>query len=114
MSIHAPGELSDHLPLKPLDLGILVVLSRGAEYGYRIVKELAEPEAGGIRLSPSNLYTVLDRMERAGLVADEGRRIQEDRPPRRFFGITPVGRAVLEAELARVRAVLRAAGSADA
>ena len=113
MSLHAPGALSDHLPLKPLDLGILIVLARGADYGYQIVRQLAEPEAGGIRLSPSNLYTVLDRMERAGLVEDLGRRPQEDRPPRRFFGITALGRAVLEAELVRMRAVVRAAGVGD-
>ena len=113
MSVHTPGQLSDHLPLKPLDLGILIVLARGPDYGYQIVRQLAEPEAGGIRLSPSNLYTVLDRMERAGLVEDQGRIPQGDRPPRRFFGITGLGASVLEAELVRMRAVVRAAGSGD-
>ncbi len=109
-----PGDLASHLPVKPLDLGILIVLERGRDYGYQIVKRVAEPAAGGLRLSPSNLYHVLDRMIRDGLVEDLGREARDDGPPRRFFGITPLGRAVLDAELARVRAVVRAAGTADA
>ena len=109
MSIHTPGHLSQHLPLKPLDLGILIVLDRGAEYGYEIVKRVAEAEAGGLRLSPSNLYNVLDRMVRDGLVEDRGREARKDGPPRRFFAITPLGREVLEAEMVRVREIVRAA-----
>ncbi len=108
MSVHTTGDLSDHLPLKPLDMGILVVLSERADYGYQIVKRIQRPEAGGLRLAPSNLYNVLDRMIRTGLVEDLGRESRADGPPRRFFGISALGRDVLAAEMVRVGAVLRA------
>jgi DNA-binding PadR family transcriptional regulator len=104
---------SAHLPLKPLDFGILLVLSKGEEYGYQIVKRVAEAGAGGVTLAPSNLYNVLERMIQAGLVEDRGRRAQEGRPPRRYYGITGLGRLVAAAEAARLREVLRYAGELD-
>jgi PadR family transcriptional regulator PadR len=99
--------MESHLPLKPLDLGILLVLADADEYGYAIVKQLARREYGAITLAPSNLYTVLDRMIDADLVEGRGRKEQGGRPARRYFGITALGRRVLAAEAARLRAVVR-------
>ena len=107
---NAPPE---HLPLKPLDFSVLLVLVEHEEYGYQIVKRIAEVEVGEIRLAPSNLYNVLDRMIEAGLVEDRGRRSQDDRPPRRYYGITPLGRQVVSAEAARLREVVRLADRLD-
>jgi len=102
-----------HLPLKPLELSVLLVLAEGEEYGYRIVKRIAEREAGGIRLAPSNLYHVLDRMIDAGLVVDRGRRAEGDRPPRRYYGVSELGLEVLSAEASRLESVLRTAARLD-
>lgn len=96
-----------HLPLKPRDFAILLVLSDADEYGYEIVKRIAHPEYGGITLAPSNLYTVLDRMIDSALVEGRGRRKEGGRPARRYFGITVLGRRVLAAEAQRLRAVVR-------
>ena len=103
------GSISDHLPVKPLDFSVLLVLVEREEYGYQIVKRIAEVDAGEIRLAPSNLYNVLDRMIAAGLVEDRGRRTQDDRPPRRYYGITALGRQVVSAEAARLQALVRSA-----
>lgn len=111
MSVRATGDLGDYLPLKPLDLAILSVLSGGDEYGYQIVKRVADPRAGGLKMSPSNLYHVLDRMIRSGLVVDRGREPRDDGPPRRFYGITPLGRTALSAELARLRTLIDGLGT---
>jgi DNA-binding PadR family transcriptional regulator len=99
--------LDEHLPMKPLEFSVLLVLAEGALHGYGIVKRLAEGDAGGIRLAPSNLYHVLDRMITAGLVretssAGEG----ADAIRRRFFGITALGRAVVRAEAQRLQQAL--------
>jgi DNA-binding PadR family transcriptional regulator len=105
------SELHDHLPLKPLDLSVLLVLAQGPEYGYGIVKRIAEAEVGAIRLAPSNLYYVLDRMMEAGLVEvaedvkDE--RAGDDR--RRYYRITPWGQRVARAEADRLTEVVRTA-----
>jgi PadR family transcriptional regulator PadR len=106
-------DVSSQLPLKPLDFSVLLVLVEGDEYGYRIVKRIADEDLGGIRLAPSNLYHVLNRMIEAGLVEDRGRRAQDDRPPRRYYGITTLGRRVVAAEAARLEGVVRAAARLD-
>jgi len=106
-------DVEGHLPVKPLDFAVLLVLSEGEEYGYRIVQAIAEEAAGGIRLAPSNLYNVLDRMITAGLVEDRGRRAEGDRPPRRYYGITALGRRVATAEAARLAEVMRSVERLD-
>ena len=54
-------------------------------------------------------YNVLDRMIEAGLLEDRGRRAQDDRPPRRYYGISALGREVVAAEATRLQAILRSA-----
>jgi DNA-binding PadR family transcriptional regulator len=103
----------DHRPLRPLDFSVLLVLAEQEDYGYQIVKRIAKADAGGVRLAPSNLYNVLDRMMDAGLVQDLGQRTQEARPARRYYGITELGRAVVSAEAQRLEAVVRSAGRLD-
>ena len=113
MTPRSPGTVAEHLPLKPLDFSVLLVLVEDEEYGYQMVKRIAETRAGEIRLAPSNLYNVLDRMIEAGLVEDRGRRSQDDRPPRRYYGITALGRRVVSAEASRLQAVVRSAARLD-
>lgn len=106
------SEPADHLPLKALDLSVLMVLAQGPEYGYGIVKRIAESDLGSIRLAPSNLYYVLDRMMRAGLVEEaedhDGDGDEDDR--RRYYRITSLGRRVAAAEADRLAEVVRTAG----
>ena len=107
------NDISKLLPLKPLDFSVLLVLAEDEEYGYQIVKRIAEADAGGISLAPSNLYNVLDRMIAAGLVEDRGRRSQDARPPRRYYGITALGRDVVSAEAGRLQELVRSAARLD-
>lgn len=100
---------SGHRPLKPLDFSVLLVLAQQEDYGYRIVQRIAEPEAGGVRLAPTNLYNVLDRMIDAGLVQDLGTRREGSRPVRRYYGITDLGRERVAAEARRLAVVLASA-----
>jgi DNA-binding PadR family transcriptional regulator len=105
--------IETHLPLKPLDFSVLLVLSEGDDYGYGIVKRIARRESGGIRLAPSNLYYVLDRMVGAGLVEElppEAQEAGEDADERRrYYRITALGRSVAAAEAHRLTAVLETA-----
>ena len=89
--------------MKPLEFSILLVLAEGPEYGYGIVKRIAEAGAGGIRLAPSNLYYVLDRMLGAGLVAEAAAPAERaGGAGRQYYGITAEGRRALAAEAARL------------
>lgn len=106
--------IAEHLPLKPLDFSILLVLARQDSYGYGIVQAIAERSAGGVRLAPGNLYPVLDRMIQAGLIREAGRRSRAgDDRRRRYYAITPLGRRIAEAEAERLRAMVGTAQDLD-
>jgi DNA-binding PadR family transcriptional regulator len=104
---------SDSLPLSALDLQVLLVLSDSDLYGYAIMKAV-EAQSGGV-LSPEigSLYRVLSRLTDLGWVVEtdtpaqpaEGHRGK----PRRYYGITELGRAVARSELQRLREVVRRA-----
>jgi DNA-binding PadR family transcriptional regulator len=100
--------VEDHLPLKPLEFSILVALAEAEHYGYSLAKRIAEESGGGIRLPPSNLYHVLDRLIDAGLIqTTDGSDPRDVR--RRYFALTPLGRRVATAETQRLHSVLATA-----
>lgn len=83
---------------------MLLALAGGDSYGYRIVKEIRERSDGRIDLLPGNLYSVLRRMERDGLIARSARRKpSEGGPARAYYRITTLGRQVTAAEAERLK-----------
>ena len=98
------------LPLSAIDFMLLVVLLGGESYGYDIVKEMRERSGGQIDLLPGNLYAVLRRMERNGLIERSGRRSPGGGgPARAYYAITPLGREVAAAEAARLKRLVETA-----
>lgn len=93
---------TDHLPLAPRDLMILAVLAEGPVHGYGLIKAVEERSSSGVLLDPANLYRVLRRMRTLGWIeeADDA----EER--RRTHRITPDGRSILSAEVARLERLL--------
>lgn len=100
-----------HLPLKPVDLHLLLALSQEELHGYGLVQAIEASTDGLIRLDPGNLYRVIKRLLAEGLVAQsEGRRrARDDRDDdrRRYYRLTALGRRVLAAELQRLATVVR-------
>ncbi|MEV8254427.1 PadR family transcriptional regulator [Rhodoglobus sp. NPDC076762] len=80
---------------------ILTALSAGARHGYAILNEVAELSDGAMKLRVTTLYASLERLERQSHVRATGDEIVEGRA-RRYYEITDVGRAQLEAEAARL------------
>jgi DNA-binding PadR family transcriptional regulator len=98
-----------HLPLKPVDLQLLLALAGGERHGYGLVQAIADATDALIQLDPGNLYRVVKRLLADGLVAESGAR---DAPElgharRRYYRITPLGARVLAAELRRLEALVR-------
>jgi DNA-binding PadR family transcriptional regulator len=98
----------DHLPLKPLDLEILLALADGEQHGYGLVQAIAEHTGGLLVLDPGNLYRVIKRLLADGLIAEAGQRAAADAEGerRRYYRLTPLGGRVLAAELERLRALV--------
>ena len=83
---------------------VLAILAEGDSYGYAIIQRVRELSGGRIEWTDGMLYPVLHRLERLGHVearwetADTGRR-------RKYYRITPGGRAQLEEERRQWQAV---------
>ncbi len=104
-------------PLTPATFHILVSVAQGPAHGYRIKRVVEERTGGAVQLGAGTLYAGIRRMVREGL-------IEETEPPEdagedagavepssrwRFYEITDLGSDVLEREVARLEADLRAA-----
>lgn len=100
----------DFLPLKPVDLQILLALSETELHGYGLTQAIARQTEGVVTLEPGNLYRVVKRQLAEGLVAESDLRVADDSGERRrYYRITPLGSRVLAAELSRLRQVLASA-----
>jgi DNA-binding PadR family transcriptional regulator len=97
--------------LRRVELEILLALADDERHGYAIMQEAAERTAGALRLDPGTLYRALERMRKAGLVAESARRPDPaaDDERRRYYRITPLGRRAARAEMERLEDLLRAA-----
>lgn len=99
------------LPLKPVELLILTMLTAGERHGYGIRQDIIEHTDGAVRLEAGNLYRSIRRLLAEGLVEDSGRRPAADLDDerRRYYRLTAFGRRVLAAEMLRLRALVRLA-----
>ncbi len=100
-------------PLTPATFHILLSLMEQPAHGYHIKRMVEERTNGAVRLGAGTLYAGIRRMTNDGL-------IEETDPPEdggevepgsrwRFYAITPRGREILEAEIARLESDLEAA-----
>jgi DNA-binding PadR family transcriptional regulator len=96
------------LPLKPVDLQLLLSLAESERHGYGLVQAIAERTDGLVSLEPGNLYRVIKRLLADGLVCETDRRAvpELDDERRRYYRITPLGGRVLAAEIARLQALV--------
>ena len=100
-----PAAASNLLPLKPVDLEILLALADGDRHGYGLVQAVEQHTDGLVVLDPGNLYRVIKRLLDAGLVTEAGRNVSNEAggKRRKYYAITALGERVLVAELERLR-----------
>ncbi|HXV59829.1 MAG TPA: helix-turn-helix transcriptional regulator [Vicinamibacteria bacterium] len=91
----------DGLLLNALEFLVLAALQPGPAHGYGLVGRIEEQTAGGVRIRPGDLYRVLYRLSKRGLVAPDS---SDDR--RNFYRLTRQGGDVLEAEAAMLSGVI--------
>jgi DNA-binding PadR family transcriptional regulator len=100
------------LPLTPLSLAILIALATEDRHGYALLKEIERQSGGRIRPGTGTLYAALQRMLEEGTIGPSERRPgPEEDARRRYYAITPLGRAVARAEVARLGRLVREAES---
>jgi DNA-binding PadR family transcriptional regulator len=96
------------LPLTPLAFQVLLALADEARHGYGIIREVEVRTDGLIRLRSGSLYTLLQRLLAATLIAESAERAapEEDDERRRYYAITELGRGVLSAEARRLESAV--------
>lgn len=102
------SEVERHLPLRPVELHVLLSLGRGPRHGYGIMRDAAERTGEEVIPDVGTLYRALRRMVELELIepasppaGDEG---GDGR--RNYYGITPLGREVASAEARRLAALV--------
>lgn len=96
------------LPLTPAVFHILLTLAEGPRHGYAVMQEVEARTGGVVRMGPGTLYGSLKRMVAASLIEEAGD-ADVDGERRRHYALTPLGRAVLQAEARRLESLVEAA-----
>jgi len=104
-----PEELRPLLPLTPAAFYVLFALAGGEKHGYAIMQDTATLSEGKFRLGPATLYTTLQRLVDSALIVEVESSRSADDSRRRYYRLTGTGKSLLEAELARMDSVVRAA-----
>jgi DNA-binding PadR family transcriptional regulator len=76
---------------------VLAALAQGPLHGYGVIQEVERFSNGKTRLRAGTLYATLDRLTGEKIIEDGGEEVVEGRL-RRYYRLTNLGRAMLEAE----------------
>lgn len=100
--------------LLPLSLPIfhmLLSLTEGERHGYALKREILQRTNRQVNLGSGALYGAINKMLEQGLVVESDERPDPhlDDERRRYYRITSLGRRVVHAELARLRALVQVA-----
>ncbi|WP_370968416.1 PadR family transcriptional regulator [Amycolatopsis sp. cg9] len=103
--------MADGNPLTPAAFQVLLALANGAggrAHGYGIMGFVAEVTGGAVQLGPGTLYRTLTRLAADGLAEE----LPGEDSRRRYYRITPAGRAAAAREAAMLGRLVAAAGDA--
>jgi DNA-binding PadR family transcriptional regulator len=96
------------LPLRDLELWVLLSVEEEPLHGYALLGRVAERSGGFLKPGPASLYRTLSELTSSGMLEEAAGHVdpesQDER--RRYFRATTFGRAVLRAELRRLSALL--------
>jgi DNA-binding PadR family transcriptional regulator len=99
------------LPLTPRVYHVLLALADGPLHGYGVILAVQQLTEGVIVMRTGTLYVLVRRLLTQRLIAESDERPgpEGDDERRRYYRLTDLGRAVLEAESLRLQNVVTAA-----
>ena len=100
-----------YTPLTPPAFHVLLAVADGARHGYEILKEIERRSDGRVQLSTGTLYAVVKRLLTDRLLeeTDQGTNVANEDRRRRYYRLTPFGKKVTKAEVARMIELIRIA-----
>ena len=106
-----PRDPRTFLPLTPRVYHVLLALAETPLHGYGVILAVQELTEGVIVMRTGTLYILLRRLLDQRLIeqSDDRPGPDEDDERRRYYRLTDLGRAVVEAESIRLQSVVAAA-----
>jgi len=103
-------DVYSQLPLREPTFYILLSISPGSKHGYAILKEAERLSEGRVKLSTGTLYGAIKRLLERGWI----HRVDDPLPngterERKAYELTELGRQILNAEIARLKKLIRVA-----
>ncbi|HET9371328.1 MAG TPA: helix-turn-helix transcriptional regulator [Vicinamibacterales bacterium] len=106
-------DVGPHLPLRPAACAVLAALADEPRPGIEVLDAVNATVPGRPLLGPGTLYRLMRELRQEGLIA----RAEPDEAPgderQVHHALTPLGQAVLKAELARLQRTILLAGAVD-
>src|ERR1700721_2219831 len=104
-------EIQQMLPLSLPVFHMLLSLTEGERHGYALKREILQRTDKRVNLGSGALYGAINKMLEQELIVESDERPDPhlDDERRRYSRITPRGRRVVRAEVARLRAVIQLA-----
>ena len=101
----------DFLPLSHTQFHILLVLTKGTNHGYGIMKDIEAETGGRFKVGPATLYRSIKRMLDANLIeeTDEQPVPEIDDERRRYYRLSKFGQRVVTAEAQRLAELVESA-----
>jgi DNA-binding PadR family transcriptional regulator len=93
-------------PLPSASMHVVLALLDGELHGYALMRRVEELSDGAVRMGAGTLYGTINRLLKDGLIIETtAARIEraDDDARRRYYELTPNGRAVALTELARLQ-----------
>ena len=84
---------------------ILLSLTDQDRHGYGIIQDVDERTGGAVRLGTGALYTAIRSLAASALIRETDQKDETD-ARRRYYRLTAAGRRALEAEVARLDALI--------
>lgn len=110
-TIQIPDELQRLFPLSPAVFYVLFALAEGQRHGYAIMQDAWLQSGEKVRLGPGTLYSTIQRLLDFDLIEETERNAEpsDHESRRRYYKLTRMGRAVLDAEVRSMESVVRLA-----
>jgi DNA-binding PadR family transcriptional regulator len=105
------SDLDAHLPLSPAVFHLLLALADEDRHGYAIMRDIEDRTDGVVRVGPGMLYGSIKWLAADGFIEEAAARTKTEDERRKYYRLTPTGRALLKAEATRLEAAVGLARS---
>ncbi len=92
--------------IPPAEFRVLLALLDGTKHGHAIKLDIRERTGGRVDMGPGTLYGAIKRLVEREWISEVDAPQGDDDERRRYYGLTPSGRAAARAEAERMQELL--------